>query len=142
LTSLSEDERLFRDSVYEFANREIRPLSREMDERAKIPPALVDKLFKLGVMNIEIPEEFGGSGAGFFHSVLAVEALSRVDPAIGVLVDVQNTLVINALLRWGSDEVKRRYLPKMAATTVGAYALSEAGSGSDAFAMATRAQER
>ena len=99
LTTLSEDERLFRDSVYEFANREIRPLSREMDERAKIPPALVEKLFSLGVMSIEVPEEFGGAGAGFFHSVLAVEALSRVDPAVGVLVDVQNTLVINALLR-------------------------------------------
>jgi len=142
LTSLSEDERLFRDSVYEFANREIRPLSREMDERAKIPPALVEKLFGLGVMSIEIPEEFGGGGAGFFHSVLAVEALSRVDPAIGVLVDVQNTLVINALQCWGSDELRRTYLPKLARHTVGAYALSEAGSGSDAFALATRATER
>jgi len=142
LTTLSEDERLFRDSVYEFANREVRPLVREMDEHAKIAPGLIEKLFDLGVMGIEIPDAYGGGGASFFHSVLAVEALSRVDPSIGVLVDVQNTLVINALLRWGSDEVKRRYLPKMAATTVGAYALSEAGSGSDAFAMATRAQER
>jgi alkylation response protein AidB-like acyl-CoA dehydrogenase len=142
LTSLSEDERLFRDSVYEFANREIRPLSREMDERAKIPPALVEKLFGLGVMSIEVPEEFGGGGAGFFHSVLAVEALSRVDPAVGVLVDVQNTLVINALQCWASDELRRKYLPKLARNTVGAYALSEAGSGSDAFALATRATER
>jgi alkylation response protein AidB-like acyl-CoA dehydrogenase len=142
LTSLSEDERLFRDSVYEFANREIRPLSREMDERAKIAPALVDKLFKLGVMNIEIPEEFGGSGAGFFHSVLAVEALSRVDPSVGVLVDVQNTLVVNALQCWGNDDLRRRYLPKLARDTVGAYALSEASSGSDAFSLATRATER
>src|SRR5438874_1404672 len=142
LTTLSEDERLFRDSVYEFANREVRPLVREMDEHAKVAPGLIEKLFDLGVMGIEIPDAYGGGGASFFHSVLAVEALSRVDPSIGVLVDVQNTLVINALLRWGSDEVKRRYLPKMAATTVGAYALSEAGSGSDAFAMATRAQER
>ena len=142
LTTLSEDERLFRDSVYEFANREVRPVVREMDEHAKIAPGLIEKLFDLGVMGIEIPDAYGGGGASFFHSVLAVEALSRVDPSIGVLVDVQNTLVINALLRWGSDEVKRRYLPKMAATTVGAYALSEAGSGSDAFAMATRAQER
>src|SRR5437870_6300275 len=135
LTSLSEDERLFRDSVYEFANREIRPLSREMDERAKIPPALIEKLFGLGVMSIEIPEEFGGSGAGFFHSVLAVEALSRVDPAIGVIVDVQNTLVINALQCWGSHELRQLYLPKLAKNTVGAYALSEAGSGSDALAL-------
>jgi alkylation response protein AidB-like acyl-CoA dehydrogenase len=142
LTTLSEDERLFRDSVYEFADREIRPYVREMDEHAKIPRALVDKLFDLGVMGIEIPESYGGAGATFFHSVLAVEALSRVDPSIGVLVDVQNTLVINALLRWGSEDVKRRYLPKMAAGAVGAYALSEAGSGSDAFAMSTRAAER
>jgi alkylation response protein AidB-like acyl-CoA dehydrogenase len=142
LTALSEDERLFRDSVYEFADREVRPLVREMDEHAKISPALVEKLFDLGVMGIEIPDAYGGGGATFFHSVLAVEALSRVDPSIGVLVDVQNTLVINALLRWGSDEVKRRYLPKMASATIGAYALSEAGSGSDAFAMATRASER
>jgi len=139
LTQLAEDEALFRDSVYEFADREIRPLVREMDEHAKIPRDLVDKLFDLGVMGIEIPESFGGAGATFFHSALAVEAFSRVDPAIGVLVDVQNTLVINALLRWGSDDMKRRYLPKMASSMVGAYALSEAGSGSDAFAMSTRA---
>jgi alkylation response protein AidB-like acyl-CoA dehydrogenase len=142
LTMLSEDERLFRDSVYEFAHREVRPLVREMDEHAKIAPALIEKLFDLGVMGIEIPDAYGGGGATFFHSVLAVEALSRVDPSIGVLVDVQNTLVINALLRWGGDDVKRRYLPKMAASTIGAYALSEAGSGSDAFAMAARAAER
>jgi alkylation response protein AidB-like acyl-CoA dehydrogenase len=141
LTSLSEDERLFRDSVYEFADREIRPLVREMDEHAKIAGGLMGRLFDLGVMGIESPESYGGAGATFFHSVLAVEALSRVDPSIGVLVDVQNTLVINALLRWGSEDVKRRYLPKMASNTVGGYALSEAGSGSDAFAMATRASE-
>jgi alkylation response protein AidB-like acyl-CoA dehydrogenase len=141
LTALAEDERLFRDSVYQFADREIRPLVREMDEHAKIPRGLVDKLFDLGVMGIEIPESFGGGGATFFHSVLAVEALSRVDPSIGVLVDVQNTLVINALLRWGTDDIKRRYLPKLASSAVGAYALSEAGSGSDAFALATRARE-
>jgi alkylation response protein AidB-like acyl-CoA dehydrogenase len=142
LTMLSEDERLFRDSVYEFADREIRPLVRDMDEHAKIPKALIDKLFDLGVMGIEVPDGYGGGGARFFHAVLAVEALSRVDPSIGVMVDVQNTLVVNALLRWGSDEVKRRYLPKLAADTIGAYALSEAGSGSDAFALATRATER
>ena len=139
---LSGDEALFRDSVYQFADREIRPLVREMDEHAKIPRTLIDKLFDLGVMAIEIPEVFGGAGASFFHSVLAVEALSRVDPSIGVLVDVQNTLVINAFLRWGHEDVKRRYLPRLASNAMGAYALSEAGSGSDAFAMATRAIER
>ena len=139
LTSLSEEERLVRDGVYEFADREIRPLVREMDEHAKIPRPLIDKLFALGVMGIEIPESHGGGGASFFHAVLAVEALSRVDPSIGVLVDVQNTLVVNALLRWGSEDQKRLYLPRLASASVGAYALSEAGSGSDAFALASRA---
>jgi alkylation response protein AidB-like acyl-CoA dehydrogenase len=142
LTSLSEDEALFRDSVYEFADREIRPLVREMDEHAKIRPDLIGKLFDLGVMGIEIPESYGGGGATFFHSVLAVEALSRVDPSIAVLIDVQNTLVINAFLRWGTAEQQRRFLPKLSSDTIGAYALSEAGSGSDAFAMTTRATER
>ncbi len=141
LTRLSEDEVLFRDSVYEFADREIRPRVREMDEHAKIPRELIDKLFDLGVMGIEIPESHGGAGGTFFHAALAVEALSRVDPSVAVLVDVQNTLVINAILRWGSDEQKRLHLPKLASNTIGAYALSEAGSGSDAFAMATRAAE-
>ena len=139
LSQLSQDEVLFRDSVYEFADREIRPLVREMDQHAKIPPTLLPRLFDLGVMGIEVPEAYGGAGATFFHSVLAVEALSRIDPSIGVLVDVQNTLVINALLRWGSEAQKTAYLPKLASGTVGAYALSEAGSGSDAFAMASRA---
>ena len=142
LTTLAEDEQLFFDSVYQFADREIRPLVREMDEHAKIAPELIAKLFDLGVMGVEVPESYGGGGATFFHSVLAVEALSRVDPSIGVLVDVQNTLVINALLRWATEDQKRRFLPKMAADTIGAYALSEAGSGSDAFAMATRAAQR
>ena len=138
LTTLSEDERLFRDSVYEFADREIRPLVRDMDEHAKIDKGLLAKLFDLGVMGIEIPDAYGGGGASFFHAVLGVEAISRVDPSIGVLVDVQNTLCINALLRWGSDDLKKRCLPRLAADTVGAYALSEAGSGSDAFALATQ----
>ncbi len=142
LTRLSQDETLFRDSVYEFADREIRPLVREMDEHAKIPPPLLASLFDLGVMAIEIPEAHGGAGATFFHSVLAVESLSRVDPSIGVLVDVQNTLVINALARWATEAQKAAYLPKLAAGMVGAYALSESGSGSDAFAMTTRATER
>jgi alkylation response protein AidB-like acyl-CoA dehydrogenase len=142
LTELSDDERLFRDSVYSFADREVRPLVREMDAEARIPPALIEKLFGLGVMGIEIPEVFGGGGATFFHSLLAVEALSRVDPSVGVFVDVQNTLFINALLRWGSDDIRQRYLPRLATEMVGAYALSEAGSGSDAFALATRAVEQ
>jgi alkylation response protein AidB-like acyl-CoA dehydrogenase len=141
LTSLREDEALFRDSVYEFADHEIRPHVREMDDQAHIPRQLIDKLFDLGVMAIEIPEAHGGAGASFFHAVLAVEALSRVDPSIGVLVDVQNTLVANALIRWGSEAIKQRYLPSLASRTVGAYALSEAGSGSDAFALGTRAAE-
>jgi alkylation response protein AidB-like acyl-CoA dehydrogenase len=140
LTLLAEDELIFRDSVRAFADEQIRPLVREMDEHAKIPRSLIDRLFDLGVMGIEIPEAYGGAGARFFHAVLAVEALSCVDPSVGVLVDVQNTLVVNALLRWGSDDVKRRYLPKLASGTIGAYALSEAGSGSDAFALATRAR--
>jgi alkylation response protein AidB-like acyl-CoA dehydrogenase len=142
LTQLSQDEALFRDSVFEFADREIRPLVREMDEHAKIPPDLLPRLFELGVMGIEIPETYGGAGATFFHAVLAVEALSRVDPSIGVLVDVQNTLVINALLRWATDAQKASYLPKLASGTIGAYALSESGSGSDAFAMGSRGVQR
>ena len=141
LTLLAEDEQIFRDSVREFAEAQVRPRVREMDEHAKIPRELVTQLFELGVMGIEIPESYGGSGGTFFHSVLAVEELSRVDPSIGVLVDVQNTLVINAFARWGNDEIKKRYLTRLAADTVGAYALSEAGSGSDAFALTTRAKE-
>ncbi len=141
LTLLAEDERIFRDSVREFAEAQVRPLVREMDEHAKIPKTLVTQLFDLGVMGIEIPDSYGGSGGTFFHSVLAVEELSRVDPSIGVLVDVQNTLVINAFTHWGNDDLKKRYLPRLAADTVGAYALSEAGSGSDAFALTTRARE-
>jgi alkylation response protein AidB-like acyl-CoA dehydrogenase len=141
LTQLSEDERLLRDSVREFSEAQIRPLVREMDEHAKIPRALIDKLFDLGVMGIEIPDALGGGGGRFFHAVLVVEELSRIDPSVGVLVDVQNTLVINAVLRWGSAETKSKWLPRLASKTVGAYALSEAGSGSDAFALQTRARE-
>jgi alkylation response protein AidB-like acyl-CoA dehydrogenase len=141
LTVLTEDELLFRDSVRQFAEAQVRPLVREMDEQAKMPRSLIDRLFDLGVMGIEIPETYGGSGGRFFHAVLAVEELSRVDPSVGVLVDVQNTLVINALLRWGTEATRRTYLPKLASSMVGAYALSEAGSGSDAFALTTRARE-
>ena len=142
LTTLTDDERLFRDSVYEFADRDIRPLVRQMDDEATMPRDLIERLFALGVMAIEIPDELGGAGATFFHSVLAVEALSRVDPSVGVLVDVHNTLVINALMRWSTDQQKRALLPRLAQGTVGAYALSEAGSGSDAFALTTRATAR
>ena len=140
LTVLAEDERMFRDSIREFADTRVRPLVREMDEQARMSPELVRSLFDLGVMGIEVPEAFGGAGGRFFHSVLAVEELSRVDPSVGVLVDVQNTLVINAILRWGSDDLRARLLPRLAGSVVGAYALSEAGSGSDAFALATRAR--
>ena len=139
LTRLTEDERLFHDSVAEFARREVAPLVREMDDHAKIPRALIDKLFELGVMGVEIPEEFGGASATFFHAVLAVETLASVDASVAVLVDVHNTLCINAVLRWASMDQKQRYLPKLAAGALGAYALSEAGSGSDAFALTTRA---
>jgi alkylation response protein AidB-like acyl-CoA dehydrogenase len=141
LTILDENERLFRDSVLEFAGREIRPLVREMDDKAHIPRSLIDGLFGLGVMGIGIPEAHGGADATFFHAVLAIEALSRVDPSVAVLVDVHNTLVVSALTRWGSTDIQGRYLPRLAAGTVGAYALSEAGSGSDAFALAMRATE-
>ena len=142
LTTLAEDEALMRDSIYEFADKEIRPLVREMDEHAKIDKGLLKKLFEMGVMGIEIPERFGGAGGTFFQASLAVESISRVDPAIGVLVDVQNTLCINAIMRWGNDDIQSRYLPRLAADTVAGYALSEAGSGSDAFAMATRAADK
>ena len=140
LTEFAEDERIFRDTVRSFAEAQVRPLVREMDEQATIPRHLIDQLFELGVMGIEVPETYGGSGGRFFHAVLAVEELSRVDPSVGVLVDVQNTLVVNALLRWGTEDLRQRYLPRLAANAVGAYALSEAGSGSDAFALTTRAQ--
>src|SRR5205085_10507694 len=124
------------------ADREIRPIVPEMDEHAKIPWDLIQRLFQLGVMGIEIPDSYGGAGATFFHAVLAEEALSQVDPSVGVLVDVQNTTLANALLRWGSDEHKKTWLTRLASGSVGAYALSEAGSGSDAFALATRARLR
>ena len=141
LTTLHEDEALFSQSVYEFADREIRPLVRSMDEQGAIPRPLIDQLFDLGVMGIEIPEAHGGAGASFFHAILAIEALSRVDPSIAAMVDVQNTLVINALLRWGTPDLVGQYLPRLAGSAVGAYALSEAGSGSDAFALGSRAVE-
>ncbi|MBZ5576475.1 MAG: acyl-CoA dehydrogenase [Acidobacteriia bacterium] len=142
LTLLSDDEALFQSTVRQFARDQIRPYVREMDEAGLFRKDLLAQFFQLGLMGIEIPEEYGGQGGTFFQAVLAVEELSAVDPAAGVIVDVQNTLSINALLRWASAEQKAHYLPRLAADTVGAYALSEAGSGSDAFAMATRAEDR
>lgn len=141
LTELTEQERMFQEAVRDFAAAEMAPKVMEMDEAAKMDPALVVQLFEMGLMGVEIPEEFGGTGADFFTSALIVEELSKIDPSIAVLVDVQNTLVINALLRWANDEQKARYLPRLASDTVGAYALSEAGSGSDAFALACRATQ-
>ena len=142
LTTLSEDEQMFRASVREFAEGELRPRVEEMDEHAKFDPALIKQCFDLGLMGIETPEEFGGAGASFFTAILAVEELSRVDASVGVFVDVQNTLVNNALISWGNAEQQRIYLPQLASERVGAYALSEAGSGSDAFAMQTRAVDK
>jgi len=142
LTILSEDEELFRASVREFAEGELRPRVEEMDELGKLDPALIKQCFDLGLMGIETPEEYGGAGAGFFTAIIAVEELSRVDPSVGVFVDVQNTLVNNALLRWANPQQKEKYLSQLASALVGAYALSEAGSGSDAFAMGTRAVDQ
>ena len=142
LTTLSEDEEMFRASVREFAEGELRPRVEEMDQKGKLDPALIRQCFDLGIMSIETPEELGGAGASFFTAILAVEELSRVDASVGVLVDVQNTLVNNALIRWGNTEQQRKYLPQLANEHVGAYALSEAGSGSDAFAMQTRAVDQ
>jgi butyryl-CoA dehydrogenase/short/branched chain acyl-CoA dehydrogenase len=139
LTQLSEDERLFQTSVREFAQDRIAPRVRQMDESQVFDAELLRQLFELGLMGIEIPEEYGGSGGSFFDAILAVEAISAVDPSVGVLVDVQNTLCINALARWATPAQKSLYLPRLAAKTVGAYCLSEAASGSDAFALQTRA---
>lgn len=142
LTQLNEDEQLFRSTVREFAQETIGPLVRQMDEEQHFAPELLAQLFSLGLMGIEIPAEYGGSGGTFFEAILAVEEISAIDPAVGVLVDVQNTLCINALLRWGTEQQKKKYLPRLAADTVGAYALSEAASGSDAFALQARAELR
>jgi butyryl-CoA dehydrogenase/short/branched chain acyl-CoA dehydrogenase len=142
LTELSDDERMFQESVRRFATERIAPLVRVMDEAQQVDLELAREMFALGLMGIGVPEEYGGAGGSLFDAVLAVEAISAVDPAVGVLVDVQNTLCVNALLRWATNEQKQQYLPRLAADTVGAYALSEAASGSDAFAMETRAVRR
>jgi alkylation response protein AidB-like acyl-CoA dehydrogenase len=141
LTTLSEDEQMFRASVREFAEGELRKRVEPMEEQGQLDPSLIKQCFQLGLMGIETPEEFGGAGGSFFQAILAVEELSRVDASVGVFVDVQNTLVNNALLRWGNPEQQQKYLSQLASEKVGAYALSEAGSGSDAFAMQTRAVE-
>ena len=140
LTALTDDEVLFRDQVRQFANDSIRPKVREMDEKGVFEPTIIQQFFELGLMGVEIPEAYGGAGGTFFESILLVEEVSKVDPSAGVIVDVQNTLVNNALMRWTNEDQKKRYLPKMAADTVGAYALSEAASGSDAFALQTKAE--
>jgi butyryl-CoA dehydrogenase/short/branched chain acyl-CoA dehydrogenase len=142
LTQLSEDEQLFRTTVREFADENIAPLVRQMDEEQHFAPGLIPQLFNLGLMGIEVPIEYGGSGGTFFEAILAVEAISAVDPAVGVLVDVQNTLCVNALRRWGTEAQRRQFLPRLASDMVGAYALSEAASGSDAFALQMKAEKR
>jgi butyryl-CoA dehydrogenase/short/branched chain acyl-CoA dehydrogenase len=142
LTSLSDEESLFRESVREFAEQQVRPFSAEMDEKGKFAPELISQFFDLGLMGVEVPEQYGGQGGSFFTAILAVEELSRVDASAGVIVDVQNTLVNNCILRWGNEDQKRRYFARLASDTVGAYALSEAGSGSDAFALATKAEDK
>jgi butyryl-CoA dehydrogenase/short/branched chain acyl-CoA dehydrogenase len=142
LTILSDDERMFRESVLGFAKEKVGPLVAQMDEKGAMDKSVVKGLFDLGVMGIEVPEELGGAGSSFFNAILAVEAIAEVDPSVGVLVDVQNTLVNNALLRWGTDEQKKRYMPKMCSEWVGSYALSESSSGSDAFALKCRAEKK
>jgi butyryl-CoA dehydrogenase/short/branched chain acyl-CoA dehydrogenase len=139
LTALTEDEKLFQSTVRKFAREQIRPYVREMDEAGVFRKDLIRQFFEMGLMGIEIPEEYGGQGGTFFQAILAVEEVSAVDPSAGVIIDVQNTICNNALLRWASPEQQRRFLPRLAADTVASYCLSEAGSGSDAFAMATRA---
>src|SRR5580658_1551017 len=142
LTKLGEDEQLFRDTIRRFAAEQIGPLVRGMDESQQMDAGLIRKLFELGLMGIEIPEEYGGAGGTFFQAILAVEEISAVDPSVGVLVDVQNTLCINALVRWATEEQKKKYLTRLATDTIGSYALSEASSGSDAFALQARAVKR
>jgi len=141
LTQLSEEEKLFQSTVRRFAREQIGPHVREMDEAGVFRKDIIRQFFELGLMGIEIPEEYGGQDGSFFQCVMAVEELSAVDPSAGVIVDVQNTIVNNAIMRWANAEQKQRYLPRLAADTVSSYALSEAGSGSDAFAMATQAQD-
>lgn len=142
LTVLTEEEQAFRAAVREFAEKEILPRRTSMDEKAAMDPELISQLFEMGLMGIETPEDLGGAGSSFMMACLAVEEIARVDGSVSVLCDVQNTLVTNALLRWASDEQKKKYLPRLASEWVGAYALSESGSGSDAFALKLRAEDK
>lgn len=142
LTMLTEDEVAFRDAVRDFAEAEIKPHVTHMDEKAEMNPEIVKKLFEMGLMGVESPEKYGGAGSSFFMACLAVEELGRVDGSVSVLMDVQNTLVTNAFLRWGTEEQKSKYLTKMSSEWVGAYALSESSSGSDAFALKLRAEQK
>jgi len=142
LTVLSEEEELFRHSFREFAEGEVRPRVERMEHDGKLDADLIKQCFEIGLMAIETPEEYGGAGSSFFNAILAIEELARVDASVSVFVDVQNTLVTNAIIRWGNDEQKKKYLPQMAESKVGAYALSEAGSGSDAFALKTKAVDK
>ena len=142
LTRLSEEEELFRDTVRDFAEREVRPRVAAMERASAVDPALLAKCFELGFMGIDIPESHGGAGGNLLMTVLAVEELSAVDASVAIFVDVQNTLVNTLLRKWASDDVKRRYLPRLASDLLGAYALSEPESGSDAFGLQTRATRR
>src|ERR1700677_51460 len=139
---LSDDELAFKDAIHQFAISEIKPLVRKMDQEAQMDPNLIKQFFEMGLMGIESPEKYGGAGSSFFMACLAVEELSRVDGSCGVLVDVQNTLVTNALLKWGNEAQKEKYLSKLSKEWVGSYALSESGSGSDAFALQCRAEKK
>lgn len=142
VTKFTEEEEMFRSAILEFAEEQIKPHVLEMDQKAEFRKDLLSQFFDLGLMGIEIPEEYGGTGSNFFTSILAIEAMAQVDASAAIFVDVQNTLVNNAFLRYGNEEIKRKYLPRLATDTVGSYCLSEASSGSDAFALKTRAEDK
>jgi alkylation response protein AidB-like acyl-CoA dehydrogenase len=142
LSTLSEEEAMFRDAVREFAETDVRPHVHEMDEAAQFRPELIPRFFELGLMGIEVPEQYGGAGGGIFLSALAIEEIARVDASAAIYVDVHNTLVTNAVLRWGTPEQHQHYFPRLTSDLLGAFALSEPGSGSDAFALATRAEQK
>ncbi len=142
ITVLSEEEAMFKDAVADFAREQIAPHVMEMDQKAQFKKEILDQFFELGLMGVEVPEEYGGVGGSFFMSILAIEALAQVDASAAIYVDVQNTLVNNAFLRWGNQEIKKKCLPQLAQEKIGAYALSEPGSGSDAFGLKARAVEK